>query len=57
MKIIKRLTKCVISKLVLNTCETHVRHVFSTCINPFTAKNPSLELIITKILAKQEKLV
>ena len=25
--------------------------------NPFTAKYPSLELIITKILAKKEKLV
>ena len=26
-------------------------------LNPFTAKYPSMELIITKVLAKKEKLV
>ena len=30
---------------------------YSLGINPFTAKYPSLEPIITKILAKKEKLV
>ena len=32
-------------------------HVFWGSINTFTAKYPSLELIITKILAKKGKLV
>ena len=34
-----------------------MKGVYLTLFIPFTAKYPSLELIITKILAKREKLV
>ena len=48
--------------LFLNsTCNTGENkrqgHATLPFLNPFTAKYPSLELIITKILGKEEKLV